>query len=187
MESNHSKSWETDMSLERADRLSTPPVVGQFYLVPTVYYEWFNKIRHWPIVGAIHNDADRFFLKADHYHLDVRFTPAWALNMRPFAAPLIELPNCGPLPSIKFRAIRCHRLMPVYPHHDRKEIIGIQKDYAGQQCTHGKGGWICPHRKFSLGSLEPIDGVITCPLHGLQINSKTGRVISNISVPAEFA
>lgn len=109
------------MNLERVDRLTAPPAVGQFYLVPTIRYEWYSKIRPWPVVGAIHNDADRFSFASDHYHLDLRFTPEWALYMRPFAT---------------------------------------------------------PHRKFSLGSIEPINGVITCPLHGMQIDAATGRALA---------
>lgn len=165
------------MSLERVDRLTSPPVIGQFYLVPTIRYEWFNKVRPWPVMGAIHNDADRFPLPDEHYHLDPRFIPAWGLYRRPFATPLIQHYERGPMPSIEFRAVRCRRAMPVYPHHDQKIIIGIQRDYAEQQCASGKGGWICPHRKFSLGSIEPIDGVITCPLHGMKIDAATGRAM----------
>lgn len=166
------------MTIERIDRLTSPPVIGQFYLVPTIRYEWYSKIRPWPVVGAIHNDSDRFSFPHDHYHLDLRFTPAWALNMRPFASPLSELPGSGPLPSIEFKSVRCRRTMPTYPHHDRKEIIGIQRDFAGHQCASGKGGWICPHRKFSLGSIDPVDGIITCPLHGMQIDAATGRALA---------
>lgn len=174
--------------MTRVDRLTSPPVVGQFYLVPTIFYEWFNpwlykvttggghKVRHWPVMGAIHNDADRFPLPDEHYHLDPRFIPAWGLKMRPFATPLIQHYERGPMPSIEFRSVRCHRTMPIYPHHDQKQIIGIQQDFAEQQCAHGKGGWICPHRKFSLGSIEPVDGVITCPLHGMKIDAASGRV-----------
>lgn len=164
--------------MTRVDRLTSPPVIGQFYLVPTIRYEWYSKIRPWPVVGAIHNDADRFSFPHDHYHLDLRFTPEWTLYMRPFATPLSQLDNSSPLPlpSIEFKRIRCRRVMPPYPHHDRKEIIGIQQDFAGYQCASGKGGWICPHRKFSLGSIEPIDGMITCPLHGMKIDAASGLV-----------
>lgn len=170
------------MSTERIDRLPASPVIGQFYLVPTVHYEWHDKVRAWPVMGAIHNDSDRFTFPHDHYHLDTRFTPAWCITRRPFATPLIELPNRGPMPSIKFRKMRCRRTMETYPHHNQKEIIAIQRDYAEQQCAHGKGGWICPHRKFSLGSIEPIDGIVTCPLHGLRIEAASGRVIASAAI-----
>lgn len=57
--------------------------------------------------------------------------------------------------------------------------MAIQRHYAGAKCAKGKGGWVCPHQKASLGSIMPIDGVITCPLHGLKIDAETGIVIDN--------
>ncbi|MBX9847503.1 MAG: Rieske 2Fe-2S domain-containing protein [Xanthobacteraceae bacterium] len=49
--------------------------------------------------------------------------------------------------------------------------------FAGTQCARGKGGFICQHRNAVLGSIEPRDGVITCPLHGLRIGAQTGVVL----------
>lgn len=66
-----------------------------------------------------------------------------------------------------------------YPHSGRPAVMAIQRHYAGAKCAKGKGGWVCPHQKASLGSIMPIDGVITCPLHGLKIDAETGIVIDN--------
>ena len=33
----------------------------------------------------------------------------------------------------------------------------------------------CPHRNVDLSDVEPIDGVIQCPLHGLRFCAKTGE------------
>ena len=42
-------------------------------------------------------------------------------------------------------------------------------------------GWICPHQATPLGSIEPVDGIIICPLHGLRIDAQTGIVVPSVS------
>ncbi len=36
---------------------------------------------------------------------------------------------------------------------------------------------VCPHRGADLSGIEPVDGVITCPLHGMQFCARTGKAI----------
>ena len=36
---------------------------------------------------------------------------------------------------------------------------------------------ICPHKGFDLRGIKPVDGVITCPLHGLRFSSRTGEAL----------
>ena len=37
---------------------------------------------------------------------------------------------------------------------------------------------VCPHRGADLSGIEPEDGLITCPLHGLRFCAKTGRAMN---------
>lgn len=75
--------------LQRVDRLKEPPVVGKFYLVPTVYGRWHDKITDWPVIGNRHNDVEFFGLHAEHYHLDYRFVQIrkpWLASTAPLHA-----------------------------------------------------------------------------------------------------
>lgn len=166
--------------MERIDRLTTPVVKGQYYLVPTVHGTWDRRVANWPVIGPLHEDKDRFDFGPDHYHIDARFV-CLSPYMRDytFAAPLHAWPYkepTAPLPAPIFRRRKCHEPWILYPYSDRTPIIKLRVDFSGTQCQHGKGGWICPHRKASLGSVMPIDGIITCPLHGLRIDAATGLV-----------
>ena len=38
----------------------------------------------------------------------------------------------------------------------------------------------CPHRNVDLSDVEPIDGVIQCPLHGLRFCAKTGERVKSL-------
>lgn len=51
------------------------------------------------------------------------------------------------------------------------------RSYAGRTAERGANGLICPHRNYPLGNAKPdADGILTCPLHGLRICSRTGLV-----------
>ncbi len=63
---------------------------------------------------------------------------------------------------------------------DTRPMAALIAKFAGQECAAGKGGWICPHRKASLGSIQPVDGIITCPLHGLRIDAASGKVLGEV-------
>jgi hypothetical protein len=175
--------------LERVDRVTTPLVVGRSYLVPTVRGMWLYNIRNWPIIGPRHTDADFFDFAEPHYHVDGRFLKnpnglSWR-DHETFRMPLHEIityvdsePFTFSLGPIIFRRRRCYRNYQGYPFGRSIPVAAIRKHYAGHQCPKNKdGAWICPHRKASLGSILPVDGVITCPLHGLRINAKTGVVM----------
>jgi nitrite reductase/ring-hydroxylating ferredoxin subunit len=50
---------------------------------------------------------------------------------------------------------------------------------AAMRCRRGKAGWICPHKGIALGSVPAVDGVITCPGHGLRICAASGEVLGD--------
>jgi hypothetical protein len=166
--------------MERVDRLTLPPIKGEYYLVPTVTGIWDHRLANWPVIGPMHEDKDRFSFAPDHYHIDARFVRLSEYRRNyTFAAPLHAHPYYDPkepLPAPIFRPRKCQWPYILYPHSDKQPIIKLRIDFSDTQCERGKGGWICPHRKASLGSIQPIGGIITCPLHGLQIHAATGKV-----------
>lgn len=176
---------------ERADRITEPLVKGRFYLVPTVFAAWgLDKPTHWPIIGAMHTDPEFFNFPEPHYHIDGRFvSKRWHVRVfhtplsRPYALHRPVGPDSPPLPRPVMRRVKClHPQIPYRCYSDDPTkippaLIDLRAAYATTQCARGKGGWICPHRKASLGSIVPVDGIITCPLHGLQINAASGKVL----------
>lgn len=201
--------------MERADRLSEPPVIGRFYLVPAIRWTWnalFGEsildgrgAQWWPVIGPKHNDSAFFQFEHLHYHVDVRFLGArhWSqvsgyygfwkpeasldevklrnVISRPLSS--IELKDGPPAPIL--RKMRCTRAVVPYPCQSMIQVTELNTHYVGQQCVRSKRGWVCPHQHVPLGSITPINGVITCFLHGLRIDAKTGICLGDKSGPKE--
>jgi hypothetical protein len=165
------------MALQRVDRLKEPPVVGQSYLVPTVYGRWYDKIGDWPVIGHRHNDVEFFHFVAQHYHIDYRFVTVRKSWLRNVSAGPLHAQEGFPLSKPILRRRQCKREQHVFGGPSRI-MSPFRESYAGQQCAKGKRGWVCPHRHIALGSTPAIDGVITCPLHGLRIDAATGKCLS---------
>lgn len=185
------------MSSPRVDQQSGPLKVGSFYLVPTVFAQWGapglswrskNVLRAWPVIGPLHSDKEFFNFETDHYHVDARFLPLkdprvystlpYPIHARkpPFA------PDGATLPKPVWARRKCIRAgVPDFAP-SSIEIDAMRTHYAGRACKRGKAGFICPHRNAPLGSSVPLNGIITCPLHGLRIDAATGVVL-----PAEVA
>lgn len=65
--------------LVRVTDLTAEPVVGEFYLVPTVAYRYGNRgdpIRVWPVFPSFHEDKQHLNYPWPHYHIDPRFLDA---------------------------------------------------------------------------------------------------------------
>lgn len=174
----------------RADRLTSEPIVGRYYFVPVVIAKWHSLIESWPVMGPPHTDIEFFNFAHEHYHIDGRFLTKRQIKVveecAPWREPIAELQAAplhdgflGKLPKATLTKRRCISVHLPYAHGEKKPIQDLRKHYAGAQCEHGKGGWICPHRKASLGSVQIIDGIITCPLHGLQFDAVTGVALSS--------
>lgn len=72
---------------------------------------------------------------------------------------------------------------PPYQFHDAKQIKAMADHYGGHQCAKARTGWVCPHRDIPLGQFAPVDGIITCPLHGLRVVAATGKVLNAAGLP----
>jgi hypothetical protein len=181
--------------IQRITELNEMPVVGRFYLVPTVEHPW--TFRHkpfpWPVFLPRHNDTQFFNFPEEHYHVDPRF-----LTPRDFAiiedygwsrtafeqcqgAPVAKW-NAGAgayeLSAIVWRRRRCHRDAIPYAFGEREPIKAIQAHWSGQTAPRNRYGWVCPHQSAALGSMAVVDGVITCPLHGMRIRTADGMCLS---------
>lgn len=172
------------MKLQRVDRLKEPPIIGQSYLVPTVFGQWHHLIRDWPVIGLKHDDVEHLNFAALHFHLDTRFLRVREvlLTHAPYE-PLHERANV-PLGQIKMKRLKCLRAPLPFDGPD-DFTTKFNAAFAGQQCGKGKRGWVCPHKHFPLGTIEPVDGVLKCPLHGLQIDAATGKCLDRAALPLE--
>jgi hypothetical protein len=176
--------------MQRIDQITEPPIVGRYYLVPTVFVRWHHKLSHWPVIGPPHEDKEFFNFDLTHYHIDGRFLNADQRQHAEYYSTLEYIIESAPLhadrydptavmPKPVYMKKRCWSANLDYVHHHQKPVQEVAKAFVGHQCVgRGKAGWICPHRKASLGSVMAIDGVITCPLHGLRINAESGVVIN---------
>lgn len=170
------------MRLQRVDRLKEPPVVGQHYLVPLVRGVWHGMLRDWPVIGLKHDDAEFLNFSIPHYHIDTRFLRArngyvWKAPFAPLHDPWSgSTPGTPPLGKPFFRRRKCLRAQHIFIG-PTKFMWKLEEGFKGRQCASGKRGFVCPHKQFPLGSTPAIDGVITCPLHGLRIEASTGLVL----------
>lgn len=174
-----------------------PLVSGRYYDVPCIHYTWHNRLDWWPVLGPRHKD--KAFLGFDkwHYHIDGRFLAAAqrrkVLTQWTFTAiegdvfsiienfPLNQRDNDPPeSPTMKRR--KCWSAETGHYRHAGQPSIGkIAKHFSGRRCSRSTHGWVCPHQATPLGSIQPIDGVITCPLHGLRIDAQTGVVLPAVA------
>lgn len=183
------------MPLEDVRRLTTPPVVGRNYLVPTIVYPWLGlKAKPLPVLGTRHEDEEHLNFPFQHYHVDGRFLSPRDFNHAAGARVYDEANVLDPWstlqgavlhhrdfpehPPIVMRRRQCKRRQGPYRHHGHHRIDALADAYAGQQCAASKAGWVCPHKNYPLGSVPTVDGVITCPLHGLRIKADDGRVLA---------
>lgn len=173
---------------------SAPVVRGRSYNVPCIHYTWHARLDWWPVLGPRHKDKAFLGFGHWHYHIDGRFLTAdqrrhvrrqWAFNIvKGDIASIIEAfplnQISSPLPEAPtLRHLKCWRAdIGHYQHSHQPGIHKIAMHFAGRRCPSSDHGWVCPHQATPLGSIKPVDGVITCPLHGLRIDAATGVVIS---------
>jgi len=178
----------------RIDEVAEPRV-GVLYLVPAVFEKgYLDEPRWWPVLGPLHEDAKLFNFKDLHYHYDQRFMTREML--RPFPLPhgahgaktrlhfSLAAPLQGehkaygeraPMSAPELKLFRCIRTTIDYPYGHNERIINVNTMYFDVQADRTDIGWLCPHRRVLLNFPPNASGVITCPLHGLRINAKTGR------------
>jgi hypothetical protein len=166
--------------LERVDRLKEPPIVGQLYLVPTVFGKFYNLVRDFVVIGNRHEDAEFFDFGLEHYHLDFRFFRGSDPDFYRVTSSPLHAQGGYPLTKPVLKRRKCLREQHIFDGPSRI-MSPFRNAFEGRQCAHGKRGWVCPHRHIALGSTPAIEGVITCPLHGLRIDAETGKCLGAIA------
>lgn len=89
----------------------------------------------------------------------------------------------GPLPAPVLRKRRCIVADVGFPALADEGVYGtfdrFHAAYEGKRCGRDADGHlICPHKGARLSSLAADrNGVVTCPLHGLAVNVRTGVVV----------
>ena len=184
--------------IPRIDEIAGEPIIGRYYLVPTVLATWHDKLGEWPVIGPKHHDAHCLNFKWTHYHLDARFVPSsskdyhfWRSVM---ASPVMTSERINPegLPEPVWRRRTCRRLANPFQSKICDDAAAVAGDawkchfseWAGRQAKRDARRWICPHRNVSLAGQLIVDGVITCPLHLLRIDAETGVVLPAKGVDA---
>lgn len=150
----------------------------------------------WPVIGPHHEDAELLNFPFQHWHYDLRFLSNAQVENRgkdgfhTTSSVLSVLPrpltNHGELESPVLRPRRCMREQVDWSNHPdikryttrpealrKMERITAQKHHGLKSCMR------CPHRGLPLGSMPVIDGVITCPGHGIRFHASTGKVVQS--------
>lgn len=183
------------MNLEKVENIKRPLKKGEKFLVPCIVRREQN-LEDWklengelsprykeriyitPIINHVHNDKENGQLE-NHYHVDYRF---------------IKHKGDGNFPEAinkhsKYRFVE--KVRPIDEAESKIEYFVmpvINEDFAGitpvnfiqksklkHKCIH-KGK--CPHRGYDLYQVPSVNGKITCPLHGLEFDEKSGSVLN---------
>lgn len=145
------------------DSLTSPPIVGHWYLVPTVTMPM--KGIDLPVRGHAHTDPGSWI---KHRHFDRRFLSA---AMREISGPLPHEGNIFTGGSVAWNMPVTDRTWQCTAS-DADGFADIIWSGAPPEAVavHRRGRIFCPHRGTDLTACpRNDDGSITCPLHGARI------------------
>ena len=163
--------------LLKSDELTTAPIVGVFYVVPTyvrhrVDLSNLNMIRTIevaPLINHLHSDKDNG-QSDSHYHVDYRFMPCtddFIWNLLPFSRIYPSQIKDFSIQYMKMKCVTSEYLAPT-------PVNLISNSKLKHRCIH-KGK--CPHRGYNLSTVNPVNGIITCPLHSLRFDAETKQLM----------
>ena len=167
--------------------MKTEYEIGRYYSVPTVTGN-LATIRHdWPVFSDKHEDREIIGFDHVHYHVDWRFVSlrmfSRVANLRYYTTSdklyglvLHEGPmndNNLPAPIMRRRKYRgsFEQVLGTFP--KAKWMDKLVSTYA----TCRLKNMTCPHRNISLANCPVVNGIVTCPGHGLRWNVETGKVV----------
>jgi hypothetical protein len=179
--------------LIKVEDIKRPLKKGEWYLVPCIIEERTElKLKYFrgqsshepkmlkvkclyitPVFNHPHNDKENGQVKV-HYHADFRF---------------IRYDKKGIIRKHS-RHFFGHQVRPILGKHGNLEYIPlpvvneifvdatpkefIKNSKLKHRCIHKNK---CPHRGYDLSQVKDVNGIITCPLHGLQFYSDTKLLI----------
>lgn len=182
--------------------LDEPPIVGMTYYVPWVMGRPFNLGHHkipaqrWPVIRPAHEDSkylpkfrttwvdeggewvqkdETYYEKDDqdfHIHVDPRFAAEELYT--PYEREHQDWHGILTIESeIQWDWFMCLREMPV-----QRLFTGFGPrfvdDHKGKKLKCKR----CPHKGVDLSTIPVVDGVITCPAHGLRYDAESHVCIS---------
>jgi nitrite reductase/ring-hydroxylating ferredoxin subunit len=178
--------------------MTTPPVEGEFYLVPCVHVT-AEHIKAggcdgmspgwWAVMGPEHEDAKFFDFPHRHWHYDARFLSASQVRNRGRRSHRVTLgehefilgfplTNHGTLGAPEMRRKRCRSATPPAWHVTLPNLPKLERALRTEGRTLRGNCKVCPHRGFPLASMPvEADGGITCPGHGLRWHAETGEML----------
>lgn len=164
--------------------LREPPVVGRYYLVPVIDFNYCGIDGQWPTLGPPHHDRDDIGFEPIHFHVDLRFltarqagridgyryghTPEMIVANFPLNRSGREVPRKPYLAKRRCRVASWAYSPPSVP----KWTPAFDRRYGkiAEPRRLADGRLLCPHRKVDLSSFPPDkDGIVVCPLHGLRV------------------
>jgi hypothetical protein len=164
--------------IQRVEDVKRPLKIGERYIVPCIIKESFNGITKdlliIPVINKPHSDKENGQSEI-HYHIDTRFIDTTNSYFKDREDVSMSLDSFNSRPQNKIDGIFDRFVLPVF-----NETFGnatpsslVRNSKLKHKCIH-KGK--CPHRGMDLSQVEPVDGVITCPLHSLQFDAKTKQL-----------
>ncbi len=156
----------------------TPYQIGETHPVPCAIMKPhlpFLGLMEVPILGPRHEDAAIIGFAFQHYHIDWRFVDdetlarLWSYE-KPGDEPLHVLllkPE-----RVEMRSLTVQRQFSAFP--TAKYLPALEAQYAEARLGSSR---ICPHKGADLALIAPVDGVVTCPLHGLRWCHTTGKLL----------
>jgi hypothetical protein len=166
----------------KVEDVKQPLTRGEYYLVPCIVREQDEKLYITPVINHPHNDKENG-QNETHYHVDYRFVKHKADGNFPTVVNKHskhyfvenERPQEGLHGKLEYF------ILPML----NEDFIGItptsliSKSNLKHKCIY-KGK--CPHRGYDLSQVKPINGKITCPLHGIEFDSKTGLILNHLII-----
>jgi hypothetical protein len=172
---------------ELVDNITKPLQLGEKYLVPCIVSnktnEFGDEITHInPVINLPHSDKENG-QNETHYHLDYRFIK-YERNLSNLESDFPKPINSHSThrfgshirPELDASSELLYIVLPVVNvFKGTTPVVFINKSKLKPKCfLSGK----CPHKGYNLSQVPIIDGVITCPLHGLKINKKNGKILN---------
>lgn len=167
---------------EKVDKIKRPLKLGEIFNVPCIVKRDGNDIVCFtPVINTPHSDNENGQPEI-HYHTDYRFIKIKeSKNISEgfiITDDRIGFKNSiGRLSKDIDGLLEYHNLPVINENHNGiTQQFFIRNSKLKHKCIQ-KGK--CPHRGHDLSQEKSVNGIITCPLHGLQFNSETGDIIKD--------
>jgi hypothetical protein len=155
----------------------TPYEVGKFYMVPCVKimsgFLSVGSVGEWiPVLLPAHPDPELSFPEL-HYHIDFRFNRFFSSAMN-----MVAVLNPTLCSAPEYHRRKCRREQPIFPKATpkaRTTFVPFETTYLEKKLDLET--MVCPHKRICLKGIKPVDGVITCPGHGLKWNATNGECV----------